>query len=128
MPAPNLTSPASGAVDQSITASLTWDAVGGATDYQVQIARESTFADPDFDGLTETTGLDLVDVVGEVGYPLDFGETYYWRVRARADGVPDTWAAARPFTTESVDLPFTPNLDHEGDGLSQLLQQFKGGI
>ncbi len=127
MAAPALGTPYNETADVSLTPTLTWGSVGGATDYQVQIARESTFADPDVDTTTEDESLDFSTRVEEDGY-LNFGITYYWRVRARMSGTPDAWSVAFAFTTEAGEFSFTPNLDHVGDGLVLLLQQFKGGI
>lgn len=128
MSGPSLNTPFDGDVDQPLTVILSWDTLGGADDYQVQVAREATFAIPDFDGIATANSLDFSAQVDTAGYPLDFGETYYWRVRGRAAGVPGDWSDTPAFTTETAELPFIPNLDNKGDGLALLLQQFKGGI
>jgi hypothetical protein len=58
---------------------LQWSAVVGAGSYDVQVATDSLFANLSWDvPLVSTTSL-------QVPY-LDYGATYYWRVRARNSG------------------------------------------
>jgi hypothetical protein len=90
--APALASPASGAVDQPSTTTLSWGAVDGASSYHLQLA-----LDEQFGGLVA----DLPDLAGtsyEAG-PLGSQTTYYWRVRAGGSGEQGPYSATSSFTT-----------------------------
>jgi hypothetical protein len=89
---PELASPASGAGDIGLRPDFVWNAVSGATDYQLALATAA-----DFSGtvITET----LTATSWSVGFDLAYGTTYYWRVRARDASGYGEWSAARSFTT-----------------------------
>ncbi|HVO70213.1 MAG TPA: M6 family metalloprotease domain-containing protein [Aggregatilineaceae bacterium] len=99
--APLLLSPAGGERLSTTTPQLTWGDVQGAYQYQVQIARSSSFSHP------------LQDVTLSPGDPLAYtasaladGGTYYWRVRAlNGMGVTGTWSGARSFVLTQLAAP-----------------------
>jgi hypothetical protein len=100
---PTLVSPASFATGVSPSTMLTWNAVGGATFYGVQLATESSFAVPLFNDTTVTGTSRATGVLA--------GNTdYYWRVRARSSAGSSDWAVTRKFTTGALPLPGTPTL------------------
>jgi hypothetical protein len=125
MAGPTLTAPSDAATGVSLTPSFTWGAVSGASVYQVQIALASDFAEPVLDREVAASPLALSSLIGDVGYPLDFGRAYYWRARAKVTGAWGDWSAVRSFTVLEGLLAYTPQLDHKGAGLGDLLEQFK---
>jgi hypothetical protein len=87
---PALSSPANSATGQASTVILSWNTVGGATAYTVQVATGSAFAVPLF---TQTGPLPMAAVTG-----LSYAGTYYWRAGAtNAEGT--GWATAWSFMT-----------------------------
>ena len=92
--APVLTSPANGAAGVSVTPSLSWNAVGGATTYGLQVS-----TDPNF-------GTYKVNQTGITGTSytasgLSNGVRYYWRVNAANAGGTSAWTTAWNFTVSS---------------------------
>jgi hypothetical protein len=87
----DLCSPECGGDDISIATNFSWDSVSDATSYEVQIATNEDF-DPVLASGTPTTNAWL-------GAPeLDYGTTYYWRVRVVKDGITSSWVTCI-FTT-----------------------------
>ncbi len=72
-----LSAPATGATNVSVTPTLSWTAVSGATSYEVQVATTSTFTSPLAVNVTGVTTTSYV-----VAPALPDNVTYYWRVRA----------------------------------------------
>ena len=95
---PYLCSPACGASDVILTTNFSWDAVSGASAYEIELATNEDF-DPVIASGTAT-------VNAWVASPkLDYSTTYYWKVRAVKDGIPGAWSVCI-FTTEAA--PVTP--------------------
>jgi len=91
---PYLCSPACGASDVILTTNFSWDAVSGASSYEIELATNEDF-DPVIASGTAT-------VNAWVASPeLDYSTTYYWRVRAVKNGVPGAWSVCI-FTTEAA--------------------------
>ena len=89
---PYLCSPWCGQEDVILTTNFSWDAVSGASAYEIEIATNEDF-DPVIASGTAT-------VNAWVASPkLDYSTTYYWRVRAVTAGVPGAWSVCI-FTTE----------------------------
>lgn len=101
--APTLRSPSNGATNQSLTPTLAWYSVTGATSYRLQVSTSSTFATSEVDlaGITTTS-------VGVSG--LTAGTTYYWRVLAANANGEGPWSSARRFTTAAPKPPAAPRL------------------
>jgi hypothetical protein len=72
--APTLTAPSSGAFGQSRTPTLQWNVVGGATDYNVEIADNPSFSPTLYDVNVNTNSYTTP--------ALDYNTLYYWRVNA----------------------------------------------
>lgn len=125
MPAPTLTAPADALIDVSLLPSFSWEAVVGASVYQIQVGLLPDFEEPLLDVEIASSPLALSTLVGEIGYPLDFGFPYYWRVRAKVTGAWDAWSTSRSFRVQADVLAYTPNLDHPGEAQDLLLEQFK---
>ena len=88
-----LISPANGSDDVGASPTLVWQAVEGANNYRVQVSKVSNFSS----NVIHDT------IVGgtqfQVG-PLEFGQTYFWRVRASNAGS-ENWSTAASFKTGS---------------------------
>jgi hypothetical protein len=91
-PAPVLSSPANGSINQPTTLTLSWNASPGATSYRLQVADNSSFTLPKVDqgGITGTSW----QVKG-----LDYNKTYYWRVNASNSSGTSPWSSVWSFTT-----------------------------
>jgi hypothetical protein len=101
--APVLAAPAGFATDVSVGTSLSWNAVGGAAFYRVQLATEPGFGAPILNDSTVTGTSRAVGVLA--------GNTdYYWRVSARNTGGTGPWSLIRKFTTGALPLPSVPIL------------------
>lgn len=90
-PGPTLFSPDDGA-DTPQRPLFEWEAIAGATRYQLQVAAKATFSGVviNKNKLTTTTF--------EATKDLSRGKTYYWRVRARdASGKWGSWSETRTF-------------------------------
>lgn len=87
-----LLTPTDAATNVSITASLSWNELAGATSYELNVATNAAFTVglQQFAGITETS---------KAMSTLAYGTTYYWRVRAANVGGNGDWSATRSFTT-----------------------------
>ena len=88
--------PAANATGVSLTPTLTWNAVSGATSYEVQVSTNSTFTNivASATGLT-TTSYTLTTELAQL-------TVHYWRVRAYKACGPGAWPTARSFTTLKI--------------------------
>jgi len=118
--APVLLAPASSAVNQSLTPTLSWNASSGATSYDLQVSTTSNFsaAVQNFSGLTS---------VSKVLSELANNTIYYWRVSATNASGTSLWSATYFFTTISavVSVPSTigvlaPILKLPSDGANRV--------
>ncbi len=90
--APVLASPSNNSTNQSLTPTLSWNAVTGADSYKVQLSDDAGFSTfiIDQSGVTETS----LDVTG-----LSNDTQYYWRVLATNSAGDSNWSAPFNFTT-----------------------------
>lgn len=105
---PSLSSPADGAINQSIAPTLSWQAPSnwgrGCPDdkkYRIQIDNNSDFSSPFINVLLSST---------ETSYPvssglLSYGTTYYWRVRAENNEQYSNYNT-QSFRTSALPPPF----------------------
>jgi hypothetical protein len=93
--APNLTAPANMVTTSNPSMSFSWSAVGGATQYQIQIANDSDFIDIVRNHTLATTSY---------AYSLPVTGTYYWRVRAVNQRY-GLWSTSRQFTLQPLPAP-----------------------
>jgi len=92
---PVLASPPNGADEQSVSLSLNWSAVNGATSYEVEVSSLSAFGATLFDQSgTTLTSAALSDLAN--------GTTYYWRANASSNGRTSPWTTAANFTTRGI--------------------------
>jgi hypothetical protein len=97
-----LISPQNAAVDLSVTPTLTWSTVAGASTYEVQVSTAKDMTSVVVDDATSTTGTKTLSV-------LLNSTTYYWRVQARSLSGLSNWTDPWSFTT-IVTTPATPTL------------------
>jgi uncharacterized protein (TIGR02145 family) len=106
---PILNNPSNGSTGISTNPTLSWNSVGGASSYGLQVSTNSNFTGGlvfDQSGITGTNR----QVSG-----LSEGTTYYWRVNATGPGGTSGWSDDRYFTT-SVSPPVPPTLSSPSDG------------
>ncbi len=91
--APTLNAPEDLAVGQMPDVKLDWNAVTGSgleILYGAELADNPEFTDAEVFEPTNVTAISMTD--------LEFGKTYYWRVRAFEDGVASDWSETWSFT------------------------------
>lgn len=102
---PVLISPVDQACNVSIAPMLIWGECVGASNYYLQVSKDSLFARP--------IGSDTIPATAIVPPPklflLSNGTTYYWRVRGITPGGASNWSSTPSFTT-IVAVPSTPTL------------------
>jgi len=93
--APALILPGTGSTISSLLPTFTWEAVSGATEYTIQVSKNSTFAGAK--AINTTTTVPTYTHTAT----LQAGTTYYWRVRAKSPTTyaPGDWSEVFTFTT-----------------------------
>ncbi|MCS7227986.1 MAG: amidase domain-containing protein, partial [Endomicrobia bacterium] len=101
--APTLVSPSNGATGVSLTPTLDWNAVSGASSYQVNLDNNSDFSSliVNASGLTGTS-------YNIPSGRLSYNTRYYWRVRASNSYGSSGWSSIWSFTTQ-VAPPSSPS-------------------
>jgi hypothetical protein len=87
-----------GGYNAELNPTFNWGVIGGATNYEFQLAMDASFDDPIVD-LTGADALGNVLVYKLDTMTLEYGTTYYWRVRAISATSETAWSAAVGFTT-----------------------------
>ena len=100
VPFAELCSPPCGDQDIILTPNFSWEAVDGATGYDIELATTETFTAGVIRGSSTVNAWVLTA-------PLDYATTYYWRVRAEKDGVFSDWTVCL-FTTMEEPVPAPP--------------------
>lgn len=108
-----LTEPANNAADQMLDVKLKWTDVSGTFGYMYELCTDPNFSFPCL-SITDTNV-----IVPEV---LEFGETYYWRVKTYHDMDTTEWSDARNFSTINVVTPVSPE---NGSLVPDLLPKLK---
>jgi predicted Zn-dependent protease len=93
--------PATGLTGASLTPTLSWTAVTGATSYEVQIANNTAFTNP----IVNATGITTLSYTSTT---LPASTLLYWRVRALNSCGTGVYSASRTFTT----LAFNPKFEY----------------
>ena len=99
----DLCSPVCGGQDIILTPNFSWDAVDGASGYDIELATTETFTA----GVVRGSSTVNAWVAPE---DLEYATTYYWRVRAEKDGVFSDWTVCI-FTTMEKPVPPTPPVE-----------------
>ncbi|MFC1945948.1 WD40/YVTN/BNR-like repeat-containing protein [Chloroflexota bacterium] len=102
--APGVTSPAVGGTGQGGTnaplkPNFAWGNVPGATAYEFQLSTSSDFSVP-------LVSVEAATTVYTLPAALEYGTTYYWRVRGVSAAAATAWSLITAFTT--LDAPAAP--------------------
>ena len=108
-PAPTLTSPTNGAVNQPLRPLFQWTTAAGATGYGLEVDDDPAFSSPAIavSGISGTSYTPTTD--------LDDATTYYWRVRSENLCGPGGLSTVFSFTTVSL-LPFEDGFESGDTG------------
>lgn len=93
---PTLTSPANGATGTSLTPTFTWNAVSGATSYDLQVATDAGFTNI----VINATGLTSTSYTP--GTSLGANTAHFWRVKANNGCGSGNYSSTFGFTTAAV--------------------------
>jgi hypothetical protein len=96
--APELYAPEAGASGIPIWPVFQWSAIASADCYELILASDNSFTNPIVAKLGEQA---LPTTAWQCETELDYGTTYYWKVRAVSDESLSAWSATYAFTTES---------------------------
>jgi len=91
---PTLISPTNGAINQSVSPTLSWSASSGATSYNLQVATDSSFAVSSLI-ISENTGNNTTKQISG----LSKNTTYYWKVAGVNSIGNSGWSSVWSFTT-----------------------------
>ncbi len=92
--------PDQNAVDQMPNANLSWSPITGIFNYIYQVCTDPNFTFPCITGFTQKTNITIPG--------LEFGKTYYWRVKAAHYTDTTDWAQERNFTIINTVYLLTP--------------------
>jgi len=95
-PAPSPISPPDGAMNVSVTPTLTWSSVATAATYRLQVALDSQFTQIVRDDST------LTGTSRQITPPLNTGTLYFWHVRAQNEAGASPYSSAFRFTTTTA--------------------------
>lgn len=114
---PTLTAPANGASGTSLTPTFTWNAVSGATSYDLQVATDSGFTNI----VINATGLTNTNYTP--GTSLNPNSSYYWRTRANNGCGSGSYATPFSFSTAAVYClsPAVAIPDNNGSGVNSTM-------
>jgi hypothetical protein len=93
-----LTAPNFGATSVPLRPGFTWGTIPGATEYELVLAKDASFSQ-----VVAGTPVKVKSTAWQSPSELDYGTTYFWRVRAIAPVASD-WGTG-VFTTESAPVP-----------------------
>ncbi len=97
---PILISPGNNVINQSLDVTLKWNIITGILAYQYQIALDQNFTD-----IVNASESDTIVVKAEF---LRFGNSYYWRVRARHLTDTSDWSQTYHFSVNSTVILKSP--------------------
>jgi len=97
--APRLLYPQAGEQQVVLRPVFQWEAVAGATAYELAVSDEPAFNNQ---LLLKAGATAINSTAWQPDVELAPGKVYYWRVRAIGDGTTSLWSATRAFTTAPV--------------------------
>lgn len=100
---PSLLGPQDGAECRSISSTLSWSSISGATGYYLQVDNNPDFSSPEIDLSVGSTS--------HITSGLDYNETYYWKVYSLNPAGQSDYSTVRSFTTVP-EPPAAPSLVH----------------
>lgn len=99
---PQLLSPTAGATGMPLKPVFQWGATAGAESYELIVSTNPSFENPI---VLKAGDYALPSTAWECDINLNYGTTYYWKVRAINSDTYSAWSAVSAFTTESPLLP-----------------------
>jgi photosystem II stability/assembly factor-like uncharacterized protein len=99
--APELESPEAGATDVPLRPIFQWSAVAGADGYELVVSTHEAVDNPT---ILKTGSFALPNTAWQSNIDLDYGTTYYWKVRAVSSSTQSPWSAVSAFTTEPAPI------------------------
>lgn len=99
---PELSTPANGSTDISRKPYFSWEPVAGASEYHFVLGDNATMTSPIINIKVENTGL-------AVTQELDYGTTYFWKVRATKPAGSD-WSTLANFTVRKESIEPVPQV------------------
>ncbi|MBI4188888.1 MAG: hypothetical protein HY529_06745, partial [Chloroflexi bacterium] len=102
--APELYSPEAGARGVALKPIFQWSAIAGAEGYELIVSTDPSFSNPT---ILKIGNYVLPATAWQSTTSLDYGTTYYWKVRGSGTNSYSAWSAVGAFTTESPAPPPT---------------------
>ena len=100
--APRLTAPAAAAENVPITPVFQWSAFAGADKYEIMVAEDNSFDSP---VILKTGSNAIPSTAWKSDVMLEYGRTYYWKVRAVNPASFSAWSPVNAFTTMAQRSP-----------------------
>ncbi|MBM4320048.1 MAG: hypothetical protein FJ125_08820, partial [Deltaproteobacteria bacterium] len=120
-PAPRLSLPVNDARVLKPEPYLVWESSAGATSYKLQVSGKSDFGS----GVVErTTSNGWYQLTRDLGLAMD--TPLFWKVAALDAGGSAAWSAVRTFTIVTPKAAYTLQIDEQGQGFGDPLQQVVG--
>lgn len=109
IPPVTLAAPENNSSDLSTELTFEWVEIDGVSEYQVMVATDNSFSNPEYDETVSETSYTIED--------LENNETYYWGVRAAGSNPwSDTWSfSTGEETTEIPPIELSEPLNNEDD-------------
>lgn len=92
---PSLSSPQNIALEVDVAPSFSWESIPAAKQYQLEIALNTTFESPIY------SNSDIIENNHLLGFNLENGQEYYWRVRAINECGESAYSEIFSFTTSN---------------------------
>jgi len=105
---PVLSLPANGAIVGSLTPRLEWNASTGANSYRVQVSTRADFV------TTVLSQTGITNLFFDIPTPLNWNNTYYWRVNATNANGTSAWSSVWSFQPAQA-APVAPGLTSPTD-------------
>ncbi|MCR4392875.1 MAG: hypothetical protein NUV31_00730 [Dehalococcoidales bacterium] len=100
--APKLTAPTAAAENVPLKPVFQWSAFAGAERYEIMVAADNSFTSP----VVSRTGIDAIpSTAWKSDVSLEYGRTYYWKVRAVSSASFSAWSPVNAFTTVLEEPP-----------------------
>jgi hypothetical protein len=109
--APQVIGPTDDATLLELKVTCSWNTVTNATSYILQVSESSDFSNP-----IQTRRASYSITVGG----LDYGKTYYWRVKGCNSSYSGSWSSVRTFSTLDPALITAPVITYPEDQASQI--------
>jgi hypothetical protein len=105
---PELKTPEAGATGVSTRPTFQWDAVVGATKYEILVSKDASFSNP---AIMKIGDYAISATRWASTISLNYNTTYNWKVRAVSRGRYSFWSTVRTFTTEPAPSQLLPTAE-----------------